>query len=416
MELAFHVSNSTALLYSCFKSSTVSGTLRQASKRGQSNLSNTHTTRIKMVKIVASFELTLKKKIETLEADAARLRVENERQKKEITRLCLRALGKHSHETAVSSETLTVETPSSNLPSYLRPTVASTNRAWKPTVVENNKTVDDRSPMYVDGKLFVINKPRPSYMRSTCAKDLSGSLWDDWSKYGQEEQTLWVTHSRPVSPIAERIRMRYDCESGNKLEADFEDESAHSLAARTRLNDAEHNFQDSAAACVSIPYRTQHRLLHSAFILAQDLIWHHLRKHCPSRQIEYCFEGPREVAFCRGELSGLIFGVNWNLKNHAMMDTLTGAMIGVTDLRNTLAHQNRVSLSWVDVLITRAQKLAVVCGDEKRAMKARRLRDELRTLAEKVVVEISERYYGTWGPFPSEGRQWALHHQRTSTI
>jgi hypothetical protein len=110
---------------------------------------------------------------------------------------------------------------------------------------------------------------------------------------------------------------------------------------------------------------------------------------------------------------GLIFGVDWNLKNHAMTSTLVEAMVGVTDLRNTLAHQNRVSLSWVDVLITRAQKLAVVCGDEKRAMKARRLRDELRTLAEKVVVEISEKYHGTWGPFPSEGRQWALHHQRT---
>lgn len=227
MELAFHVFKSTTPLYSCLKSSTVSGPLRQASKREQSNLSNTHTTLIKMVKIVASFELTLKKKIEALEAEVARLRVENERQKKEITRLGLQALGKHSHETTISSKALTVETPSSNLPSYSRPTVASTNRAWKPTVVGNNKTVDDRSRMYVDGKLFVINKPRPSYMKSTCAKDRSGSLWDDWSKDGQEEQTLWVTHSRPVSPIAERIRMRYDCESCNKLEADFEDESAH---------------------------------------------------------------------------------------------------------------------------------------------------------------------------------------------
>lgn len=268
-----------------------------------------------MVKIVASFEHTLKKKIEALEAEVARLRIENERQKKEITRLGLQALGKHSHKTALSSKELTVEIPSSNLPSYLRNTVASTNRAVKPTLVEeDSKTVDDRSLMYVDGRLVVINKPRPSYTRSTCAKDPSGSLWDDWSTCGQEEQTLWVTHSRPVSPIAERIRMRYGCESCNKLEADFEDDSAHSLAARSRLDDAEHNFQDSAAACVNIPYRTQHRLLHSAFILAQDLIWHRLRKHCPSRQTEYCFEGPREVAFCRSELSGLILGVDWNLK------------------------------------------------------------------------------------------------------
>lgn len=323
MELAFHVSHSTVPLHSCFKSSTVSRTLTQGSDRKQSNFSNTHTTLIKMPKIIPSFEHTLKKKIEPLEAEVAQLRVENERQKKEVTRLGLQALGKHPHKTAITSKTLTDETPS-NTPSYLRPTVASTNRAVEPAMVEeHSKTVDDRSPMYVDGKLVVINKPRPAYTRSTCAKDPADSLWDDLSTFGQEEQTLWVTHSRPISPIAERIRMRYECESCNKLEADFEDDNAHSLAARTRLNDAEHNFQDSAAACVNIPYRTQHRLLHSAFILAQDLIWHHLRKHCPSRRTEYCFEGSREVAFCRSELSGLIFGVDWNLKNHAMTSTLT---------------------------------------------------------------------------------------------
>ena len=280
-----------------------------------------------MPKIIPSFEHTLKRKIEALEAEVAQLRVENERQKKEITRLGLQALGKHPHKTALSSKKLTVETPSSDRPSYSRPTVVSTNRAVKPTVVEErSKTVDDRSPMYVDGKLFVINKPRPHYELSTIAKGSSDGFWGDWSTFGQKKQTLWVTHPRPSSPKVPPFRMHYYCESCNDLDLSWQDESAHSLAARTRLNDAEHNFQDSAAACVNIPYRTQHRLLHSAFILAQDLIWHHLRKHCPSRQIEYCFEGPREVAFCRGELSGLIFGVDWNLKNHAMTGTLTGAM------------------------------------------------------------------------------------------
>jgi hypothetical protein len=112
-------------------------------------------------------------------------------------------------------------------------------------------------------------------------------------------------------------------------------------------------------------------------------------------------------------LLGLIFGVNWSIENHNMADILKDAMVGVTDLRNTLAHQNRVGLSMVDILITRVQKLAVVCMDENRAMKVRRLRDELRLHAEKAVADIDEKFHGTWGPFQSKGRQWALHHQRT---
>lgn len=394
----------------------MSGTLKESSKQTILDLffDDILTTLVRMPKIIPSFEHTLTKKIEALEAEVAQLRVENQRQKKLITELGLQALGKHPCKSALSTKTLTVETLSSDLPSYLRPTVASTNRAAKPTVVgEGSKAIDDRLPMYIDGKLVVINNPRPHYELSTLAKGSSDGFSGDTSTFGQEKQMFWVTHPRPSSPKVSTFRMHHYCESCNELDISWKDESAHSLAARTRLNDAEHNFQDSAAACVNIPYRTQHRLLHSAFILAQDLLWHHLRKHCPSRQIEYCFEGPREVAFCRSELLGLIAGVDWNLQNHAMTSTLVGAMVGVTDLRNTLAHQNRVSLAMVDVLITRTQKLAVVCGDEKRAMKARRLRDELRMHAEKAVADIIEKYHGTWGPFQPEGRQWALHQQRT---
>ena len=364
-----------------------------------------------MTKMVPSFEHTLKKRIEALEGELALACAENARLKSENTSLSL-ALSKQSHKTALSSKKLTVESPS-NTPSYLRPTVASTNRAVKPAVVEDSKAfVEDRSPMYIDGKLVVINKPRPHYELSTRAKGSYDGIWGGVSTFNHEEKTRWVTYSRPVSPTPKLIRMRYECESCNKLEAAWEDQSAHSLAARSRLDDAEHMFQLSAAACVNIPYRKQHQLLHSAFTLCQDIIWHHLRKHCPNRQIAYCFEGPREVAFCRGELLGLIAGVNWGV-SHDMTFILTHAMVGVTDLRNTLAHQNRVSLAMVDVLITRAQKLAVVCMDEKRAMKLRRLRDELRMHAEKAVADINEKYHGTWGPFQPKGRQWPLHHQRT---
>jgi len=363
-----------------------------------------------MPKIVPSFELQLKRKNEVLELENAQLRADIERQKIEIKRLSMLTYGKQLHKTALPSKKLTIETPS-NTPSYLRPTAASIARAVKPAVVEEAiDTVDDRSRMYVDGKLVVVSaKPRPHYM---LAKGSARGNWG-WDLRDEEEKTLWVTYSRPASPTTTTYQMRYECGSCNSLDLSWRDESAHSLAARSRLDDTLHKFQGSPAACVNIPYRTENRLLFSAFTIAQDIIWHHLRVHCPRRQIEHCFEGPREVRLCRGELLSLIAGVSWNLKNHAMTFTLKDAMVEVTDLRHTLAHQNRVSLHYLDVLIARVQKLAVVCMDEKRAFKVRRLRDELRTHAEKAVADIYEKYHGQWGPFRPEGRQWALHHQRT---
>ena len=194
------------------------------------------TTLAKMPKIVPSFEHMLKTKIEALEAELAQLGAENEHLKTENVRLTLLTLGKQPHKTALASKTLTAETPSIT-PSYLRPTVASINRSVKPIVAEDSKVVDDdRSPMYVDGRLVVLNKPRPHYA--------SNGDWADFSTFGQEEKTRWVTHSRPSSPTPEKIPMRYSCESCNELETSWQDESAHSLVARTRLNDAEHNFQD----------------------------------------------------------------------------------------------------------------------------------------------------------------------------
>jgi hypothetical protein len=124
----------------------------------------------KMPKIVSSFEHMLNKKIKALEAKLAQLGAENEHLKTGNVRLTLLALGEQAHKTALSSKTLTVE-KSSNIPSYARPTVASTNRTVMPTVVGNDsKTVDHRSPTYVDGKLIVLNKPRPHYELSTCAE------------------------------------------------------------------------------------------------------------------------------------------------------------------------------------------------------------------------------------------------------
>lgn len=321
--------------------------------------------------------------------------------KTEIARLSNPTTGKQLHKNTLPSRSLTTES-SSHTPSYARPTVASTNRAAnkaEPAQVQNSETIDDRSPVYADGKPVVVEgKPRP--------------VWDDRASSSEGEQTLWKSDARSASP-PKTFRMHYGtCQTCNKLEEAWKDKDAHSLAARSRLDDAGVNFQDSAAACVNILYRKQYQLLNSAKCIAQDIIWHHLRKHCPSRQIDFCFEGPREFRLGRSELKCLIEGVQWNLKDHRMTYILEVAMLEISDLRNTLAHQNHESLAMVDNLITRVQKLAVICLEENSAMAIRRLRDELRSHAEKAVAAIGERVDIQGGPNP-DSRQWALHHQRT---
>lgn len=367
-----------------------------------------------MVKFIPKLELTLQRASDAQKAEIEELRAEVERLKAENVRLSKLAFGKQSNKNTHASKTTTIVDPSST-PSYLRPTASSMNRAVKSITPEDHETVDDRSPMYVDGKLVRIKgKPRPHYTAPTQASlDKSGEAnWGDWDSPSEEEKTLWKTYSNE-QPTIEQTWVHYDCTHCNQLETAWKDESAHSLAARSRLDDAGVSFQQSAAAWVNIPYRTQYRLLNSACRITQDVLWHHLREHWPSQQNFLCFEGPREVRLSRSELHNLIIGMDWCPNEHATSPTVRDAILDISELRNTLAHQNHNCLATVDALITRAQKLAVILLDDKRAMKLRRLRDELRINAVKAVAEIEETFYGNLGPYAPKGRQWALHHQRT---
>lgn len=394
--------------------STVSRTQRHPNHLEPTQL-RTHLANLnKMVKFIPKLELTLQRASDAQKAEIEELRAEVERLKVENVRLSKLAFGKQSNNNNHASKVLTTETPSS-MPSYLRPTASSMNRAVKSITPEDSETVDDRAPMYVDGKLVRIKgKPRPHYTAPTQASlDKSGEAnWGDWDSPSEEEKTLWKTYSNE-QPTIEQTWVHYNCTRCNQLETAWKDESAHSLAARTRLDDAGVNFQQSAAACVSIPYRTQYRLLNSACRITQDVLWHHLREHWPSKQNNHCFEGPREVKLSRSELHNLIVGTDWCPNEHATSYLVRNAILDISDLRDTLAHPGQECLATVDALITRAQKLAVILLDEKRAMKLRKLRDELRITAEKAVAQTEETYYGNLGPYTPKGRQWALHHQRT---
>lgn len=373
-----------------------------------------------MVKLIPKHELTQQRVIDAQRAEIETLQAEIERLKIENARLSKSALGK-----PLLKVTLPRPLPANNAsstPSYLRPTAASISRIAKPLEATTDcDREDDRSHMYADGKLVRVGSvlPAPNYRFTTASSKGKGgpTIGGGWLHNPYiEGEMLWETH--PASPKPKQKYAYYDCETCNELEAAWNDPGTQSLAVRSRLNDADHKFQDSPAAAVNVPFRVQSRLMHSGLVISQAVVYRHFRKHCPSTQHYHFPEGPREVGMCRGELQGILgtFDVDkicvddkdCGFKNYLARVTL----LEVADLRNTIHHGNHETLVRVDVLLCRAQKLAVILMDEREAMKIRQLRDQLRQEAEKAMTEIETAFFGNWGPMP-QGREWALHHQRT---
>lgn len=207
------------------------------------------------------------------------------------------------------------------------------------------------------------------------------------------------------------------CETCNELEIRWADPTSRSLAVRSRLNDAGVNFKSSPESMVNIPFHLQHRFLGQALCIAQDVTYEALSKHWPHLVARSFLEGPRAVQFGWKELTALTGDMATSpvKTDSGICERPTGilhtALHDMRQLRNTVCHGAHQHLRIVDVYLTRAQKLAVILGDEKSALKIRKLRDQLRIEAQKALAEIETVFLGSWGPMASP-TTWRIHHQR----
>lgn len=310
--------------------------------------------------------------------------------------------------------------------SYMRPTVSSSRRAVPKEAYLDQMDVEkpdvDQSKYYKDGRLVrAVKEPEKQrhYLQPTSASQAKARScqggWASWSSDDDDQQTLWESEhphpSRPSTPQSHEA----ECQRCIDLENACADTGSSSLAVSSRLDDVD--FRRSPAARIFIPARKMFRVLASGLCIAQDIIWHAMRTHWPQVQRFYWLESPREVKLGRTELQEIFGGENVPLRQYNNLCggpsmTVNGAILSLPELRNTVAHSNRVGLVVADGLLQDVQYLAVVLQDERRALKVRQLRDALQAEAHKALREIEALYSIMWDPLNSR-RQWRIHHQLT---
>jgi len=189
-----------------------------------------------------------------------------------------------------------------------------------------------------------------------------------------------------------------------------------SLENRSRLND-DFFYQDcrtcggSASTICFVPYKVHVRMLASALRIAQEVVWNAWRRQFPEWHNATYPEHPSEVRLGRTELDDVLDGRGGHqIKLSHSCPPRNVNIYGLVDLRNTVAHQNRLDSRMVDGYFRQVQALAIEVGDEPRTMKLRRLRDELQRISAHALAEIKALEPLAALPYSAP---WAVHHQRT---
>lgn len=95
----------------------------------------------------------------------------------------------------------------------------------------------------------------------------------------------------------------------------------------------------------------------------------------------------------------------WRLGFDLWRAAARGPVLRLVELRNAVCHPTSCNSEVADDLLTRVQKLAVTFDYSRRALKVRKLRDQLRDEPRKVQIEI-ESIYAFRSLEPSARQQW----------
>lgn len=309
----------------------------------------------------------------------------------------LRALvgEQESTNTSISSASPPSTESSTDIPSYLRPTTASLNRTSPDQSTPKCSTLKSMR-RDCNGKIVVSDSDMPGFVQTSRVyvhKRLSG---DTQSEYDQSIEIDPVKGWTPPTPH------RYDaactCEECANQRAYWKAwKAAEELGQRTRLHDDEFCTNKMVSELLLHPEK-QHRLLCRAYRLAQAAFMHAIRRFQPKERAFYAQRGPSFMRFeSRIHPQGSDAGVP---------DLLILRKIGnMITLRNNVSHPDSHELEWVDRFIFYAQDLTVALQDEARALRLRRLRDELQSEALKEVKQLELLMTGL------SKREWAYHQQ-----
>ncbi|KAK1808022.1 hypothetical protein LTR12_017628 [Friedmanniomyces endolithicus] len=294
-------------------------------------------------------------------------------------------------------------------------------------------------PSWLPGTL-----PPPEYEGPTAREyeDLTDSEYDNYTD-GEREERNDTEEERPTDPehdeptdpehaetidpehavsgtleeALENARNASDwCQECERYIRAGDRSSPLSLENRSRLND-DFFYQDcrtcggSVSTICFIPYKVQVRMLASALRIAQEVVWNAWRRQFPEWHNATYPEHPSEVRFGRTELDSALNSQGSHQTKLSHDCPPHGVNVyGMVDLRNTVAHQNRLDSHWIDGYLRQVQALAIQVGDEPRTMKLRRLRDELQRISVHALAEIKALEPLAALPYSAP---WAVHHQKT---
>ncbi|TKA75501.1 hypothetical protein B0A55_04655 [Friedmanniomyces simplex] len=210
-------------------------------------------------------------------------------------------------------------------------------------------------------------------------------------------------------------RLCPDCQRRIRRELDPSDKM---LSSRSRLDDED--FYSKCRTCGSPsrwtnpPYEVQVRLLQSAHRIAQETLWHAIRRHFPKWHNRHYPEHPLEINFGREDLRVVFDSLRvYAGRTSNRREFWEGAMQKAVDtvpLRNAMSHMKRLPPAQIDLLMKPVQELAIALDDEPRTNELRALRDELQGILRNLLAEIED--LETQATLP-DSSPWAIHHQYT---
>ncbi|KAI1348407.1 hypothetical protein F5Y01DRAFT_292565 [Xylaria sp. FL0043] len=289
--------------------------------------------------------------------------------------------------------------------------------------------------VYKDGIPILVNDPlRPKFMMSTNASGnrnmqlfaerlelkkrveqqatwrlgdrmrqapLGESEWDAWCRMMDESpEKPWPP--LPPSPTSFLTPSNEEIES--KIEVEIEKED--SLAEKTRL----HEKLEFSVPIFTDSKKSLDYLRRAAEIVQKSIFDAH--KNGLSGRFEF-EDGPHLVRLGRNELYSWLGAechdvyprpIYYELAyNGHRGDKVYDAILKVVELRNTISHPDGEDLrnaACVDWLLSRAQNICVVLGDEKGALGIRDIRDALRADADNVRRYVRDLHFLSVQPYP----------------
>lgn len=311
-------------------------------------------------------------------------------------------------------------------PSYMRPTKSTKGKRLSSPLVD----IDSSPPASQKRESKFPPRERHTSEFSIMA-DTKASLLKKLPPHGlpclgrpsrplqEDKDALWVTITGPANTDCQTKPPNCaDCQAhiaGGEVpcctECDAEDAAMPALIERSRLFRQDYMSPECEGP---IPFHIQQEYKKRSESIAKEAAWLGLRKHHPRFQQEQFPEGPERIRFGSDDLQHDGWG-DQNYPNECcemcgqVRSAVFGAVLGMTSMRNSIAHCNYSTTKQLISLMDDAHRLCITVGNERLAMEICEMIKQVCELSKSSWAEMLRNQ-----EMVAEGKdvKWKVHHQR----